>query len=157
MPADYVVKSVPAVRLIARTATLDPDELGEHIEPMFDRVAGALKERCGSLGTPVAVYHETESGMDVIVGYADDGPAPEGTTVVGLPDVTAVCGIHLGRMAAIRDSWQELHRWVLAHGYAFAGPCRELYVRAGSDDQADWVTELQQPVAVAMTPGSQRR
>ena len=29
---------------------------------------------------------------------------------------------------------------------AHDGPCRELYVRAVSEDQSDWVTELQQPV-----------
>ena len=28
----------------------------------------------------------------------------------------------------------------------YAGPCREVYVRAIPPDQSDWVTELQQPV-----------
>jgi len=32
------------------------------------------------------------------------------------------------------------------NGYHYDGPCRELNVRAESDDRADWVTELQQPV-----------
>jgi hypothetical protein len=31
-------------------------------------------------------------------------------------------------------------------GYEFDSPCREPYVRTIPDDQADWVTELQQPV-----------
>ena len=52
-------------------------------------------------------------------------------------------------MSGIGASWQALHRWVVANGYTFTGPCRELYVRAESEDQADWVTELQQPVATA--------
>ena len=34
---DYVVKSVPAMRLVARTATVDADRLGEHIEPISTR------------------------------------------------------------------------------------------------------------------------
>ena len=144
--ADYVVKTIPAVRLIACTATLDPDHLGEHIEPMFNCVARALQETCGALATPIAAYAESESGMDVTVGYAGQGTPPDGTTVVELPEVIAVCGVHLGPMTGIQDSWQQLHRWVLANGYTFAGPCRELYVRAESEDQVDWVTELQQPV-----------
>jgi hypothetical protein len=37
--------------------------------------------------------------------------------------------------------------WVLNNGYTFAGPCREFYVRAESEEQGDWVIELQQPVA----------
>jgi DNA-binding transcriptional MerR regulator len=144
--ADYVVKTIPAVRLIARTATLDPDHLNEHVEPMFDSVANALQHTCGALSTPIATYAETETGMDVTVGYAGQGPAPDGTTVVSLPEVIAVCGVHLGPMTGIQDSWQQLHRWVLANRYTFAGPCRELYIRAESENQADWVTELQQPV-----------
>jgi len=39
-----------------------------------------------------------------------------------------------------------VHEEVLARGLVPTGPCREVYVRAVSEDQADWVTELQQPV-----------
>lgn len=151
---DYVVKTIPSLRLAARTATLDSDRLGEHIEPMFDAVATALRDACGSLATPVAAYAETEAGMDVVVGYAYPGPPPEGTEAVDLPESIAVCGVHLGPMRDIQESWQQLHRWVIDNGYTFAGPSRELYVRAESDDQADWVTELQQPVAASEPDGS---
>jgi len=146
MSPDYVVKTVPSMRLAARTGTVDADRVGEHIEPMFEAVAAGLRDVCGSLSTPIATYAETEAGVDVVVGYAYGGPAPAGTEVVELPAVTAVCGVHLGPMARIQESWQELHRWVINNGYNFAGPSREFYVRAESDDQADWVTELQQPV-----------
>jgi effector-binding domain-containing protein len=143
---DYVVKTVEATRLVAQTATVDADQLGDRIEPMFDAVGLALREVGASLSTPIATYEETESGMDVAVGYVCDGPPPEGTEVIELPQATAVCGVHLGAMSGIQESWQVLHRWVINNGYAFAGPCREFYVRAESDDQADWVVELQQPV-----------
>jgi effector-binding domain-containing protein len=49
-------------------------------------------------------------------------------------------------MDRIGESWQAMHRWLVDNKYEYAGPCRELYVRAVSDDQQDWVTELQQPV-----------
>jgi DNA-binding transcriptional MerR regulator len=146
MSPDYVVKTVPAARLVARTATLDPERLSELIGPMFDSVAEPLRDVCGALSTPIATYAETEVGMDVVVGYAYAGRAPEGTQVLELPEAKAVCGVHLGSMSGIQASWQALHRWVVANAYTFAGPCRELYLRAESDDQADWVTELQQPV-----------
>lgn len=143
---DYVVKTVPAMRLVARRATVDADRLGEDIEPMFDAVGGALRHICGSLSTPIATYAETEAGMDVVAGYAYAGAAPEGTEVIELAEATAVCGVHLGPMARIQESWQDLHRWVVNNGYTFAGPSREFYVRAESNDQLDWVVELQQPV-----------
>lgn len=143
---DYVVKLVPAVRLVARTATVPAERLGEHIAPMFEAVAAPLRHICGSLSTPIATYAETEDGTDVVVGYAYEGPPPEGTQLVDLPEATAVCGVHLGAMARVQESRQGLHRWVTDNDYTFAGPCRELYVRAETEDQSDWVTELQQPI-----------
>ena len=84
MPADYIVKTIPATRLVAVTATLAPDQLAEHIGPMFDHVAAAFQHGCGALETPIATYAESEAGMDV-VGYGNPGPAPEGTAIVDLP------------------------------------------------------------------------
>jgi effector-binding domain-containing protein len=49
-------------------------------------------------------------------------------------------------MDRIHESWQAVHTEILARGFVPDGPCRENYIRAESDDQADWVTELQQPV-----------
>lgn len=148
MSADYVIKQLPAMRLVSLTATLDPADLGTHIGPMFDAVAADLDTIKGALDTPVATYQLTEAGqMDVVVGYAWTGEPPAGTEAVDLPATRAVCGVHLGPMSGIHASWQSLHSWLVANAHEFSGPCRELYVRAESDDQADWVTELQQPIA----------
>lgn len=78
MPKDYVLKTVPATRLVALSATLDPDTMSEHIEPLFVRVGGALEHEDGALSTPIATYAETEDGVAVVVGYAWSGPPPEG-------------------------------------------------------------------------------
>ena len=146
MSPDYVVKTLPALRLVGRRAVIDPDAIGAHVGPTFDEVATTLRHVEGALATPVATYAEVDDGMEVTVGYAWGGPVPPGTEAIDLGEATAVCGVHLGEMARIGESWQALHRWVTDNGYRYDGPCRELYVRAESDDQADWVTELQQPV-----------
>ena len=146
MSPDYVVKTLPAVRLVGRRAVVDPEAIGRHVGPMFEEVSAALRHVDGALATPIATYAEVDDGMEVAVGYAWGGPPPEGTEALDLDEATAVCGVHLGEMARIGESWQALHRWVSDNGYHYDGPCRELYVRAESDDQADWVTELQQPV-----------
>ncbi|WP_309472635.1 GyrI-like domain-containing protein [Microbacterium sp. H6] len=102
---------------------------------------------CGSLTTPIAQYETTEEGLQVIAGYAYNGPVRDGFEVVDLPAAdAAVCGIHLGSMDHIAESWQAIHAEIFARGLVHAGPCRELYVRAISENQSDWVTELQQPV-----------
>ena len=147
MPTEYVLKSQPSLRLLAKTATLDPERMGEHIGPMFDAVADALGHAPGTLETPVASYALTDEGMDVVVGFATSlTEAPAGTELIDLPAAETVCGVHLGPMTTIHESWQQMHRWIVDNGYQHGGPCRELYVRAESEDQADWVTELQQPV-----------
>ncbi|HBY24216.1 MAG TPA: MerR family transcriptional regulator [Propionibacteriaceae bacterium] len=146
MSADFVIKALPAVRLVAQTANLEPEQLDDHIGPMFASVAATLPPVPGSFTTPIATYAETDSGMDVVVGYAYHWEPPPGSEVVDLPAVEAVCGVHLGSMATIRESWQALHRWIVENGHTFDGPCRELYVRTEGDDQSTWVTELQQPI-----------
>ncbi|MFN8148389.1 MAG: MerR family transcriptional regulator [Candidatus Nanopelagicales bacterium] len=146
MTADYVVKDIPAVRLVAQSRTMQRGEIGQHLESMFEAVTRAIGPVPGAFEVPVATYDETEEGLAVVVGFVGNGPAPEGCELVDYPASSAVCGVHLGAMDRIGESWQALHRWVVENGYEYAGPCREVYVRAVSPDQSDWVTELQQPV-----------
>lgn len=116
---------------------------------MFDAVGRALTEVGGSLATPIATYSMNDAGFDVVVGCAWSGVTPPGTEVIELPAASAVCGVHRGPMTGIYESWQRLHGWVVDNGYTFAGPGRECYLQAESDDQSDWITELQQPVALS--------
>lgn len=146
MSADYELKTIPTIRLVAIEATLAFDEIGQHIRPMFDEVAAALDHAEGALEVPIATYSATASGMEVIVGFAHPGPAPAGTRLVDLPEITAVCGVLHGPLSGLQPAWEAMHNWIVAKNYTFAGPCREVYVRAQSEDQSDWITELQQPV-----------
>lgn len=149
--AELVTKSLPAVRLAAVTTTVgDRPEIAAAIEPMFDRTASAVAAAGGSLATPMAVYEYDEDDLRITAGFAYAGAPLEGVDIVELPEVEqAACAVHLGPMAGIGGSWQALHQAIGAHGKRPSGPCRELYVRAESPDQADWVTELQQPVVDA--------
>ncbi len=137
--SDYVVKTLPVVRLVARRAVLELADLSSRIGPMFDEVAAGLRDIPGSLATPIATYADTGAGIAVVVGYAYAGEPPAGAEVVELAEVRAACEVHLGPVAKIEESWEALHRWVLENGHAYAGPSRELYVRAESEDQADWI------------------
>lgn len=146
---EIVQKSLPAVRLAARRRLVaDGAEMAGVVGPTFDAVAAVIGREKGALDTPIAQYAAREDGTEVIAGYLFPGEARDGVEIVELPAVeAAVCGIHLGSMERIGESWQSLHAQILGRGYVPSGPCRELYVRAESDDQSDWVTELQQPVA----------
>jgi DNA-binding transcriptional MerR regulator/effector-binding domain-containing protein len=148
---EIIEKPLPAVRLAARRAVVGSQpEVADMVGPAFDAVAEIIGGERGSLTTPIAQYSSTEDGMDIVIGYAYDGPAREGYELIDLPAASeAICGIHLGSMDGIAQSWQAIHAEIIARGFVPSGPCRELYVQAVSDDQSDWVTELQQPVSRA--------
>lgn len=144
---EIIDKPLPAVRLAAiRTIVADQPAVAGVVGPAFDTVAEIIGDT-HSLSTPIAEYETLDDGLQVIVGYAYSGPAQDGFEIIELPaSDEAVCGIHLGSMDHISESWHAIHTEIFARGLVHDGPCRELYVRAISDDQSDWVTELQQPV-----------
>lgn len=143
---EIIHKPLPAVRLAAgRFTVAEQPEIAGRIGPLFDRIAQSLQGQ--SLATPIAQYNGTEDGVEVIAGYATSAQSLADVELIVLPAVPeAICGVHLGSMDSIHESWQAVHEEVLARGLVPTGPCREVYVRALSEDQADWVTELQQPV-----------
>ncbi|MBO0981164.1 MerR family transcriptional regulator [Microbacterium sp. SD291] len=147
---EIIEKPLPAVRLAACTASVPPAEVGTSVGPLFEQIESALGDECGALATPIAQYRQLDDEMEITAGYAYGGERASGFELVDLPAVdVAICGVHLGAMDGIRESWDAVHAEILARGYVPDGPCRELYVRAVSDDQSDWVTELQQPVTRA--------
>lgn len=148
---EIIEKPLPAVRLAARqTVVGSQPEVAGIVGPTFDAIAEIIGGERGALETPIAQYSNNEDGISIAAGYAYDGPERDGFEVIELPAVdAAVCGVHLGSMSGIADSWQAIHSEIIARGFVPSGPCRELYVRAVSDDQSDWVSELQQPVVRA--------
>ena len=145
---EIISKSLPAVRLAARTAVVaEQPEVAGVVGPLFDAVGKALAAAGKTPGTPVAQYVMGEDGMDIAAGFTVSGDVPGNLLTVNLPAVpAAICGVHLGAMDRIGDSWQAVYAEIIARGFAPSGPCREVYLRSGSADQQDWVTELQQPV-----------
>lgn len=150
---EIVQKSLPPLRLAAHETRVGArHEIAGFVGPAFDSIAEVIGTTCGTLETPVVQYANDEDGIAVTVGYAYRGPENPSFDIIELPAFeTAFCGIHLGSMEGIASSWQALHAELVARGFEPSGPCRELYVRAESSDQADWVTELQQPVHKAVS------
>lgn len=145
---EIVKKSLPALQLAARRSVVaEQPQIAEVVGPSFDAIASIIGSTPGALETPVAAYNMTEEGTEVTVGYAYSGPEQQGFELITLrQEPEAFVTVHMGPMMQIHHSWQALHEEILARGYEPSGPCRELYVRAESADQSDWVTELQQPV-----------
>lgn len=144
---ELIDKPLPALRLAALTRTVQSQpEIAGVIGGMFAQVEAAVPENPESMA--VARYRSVEDGLEVTAGFEYAGPAVAGCDIVELgAEPAALCGVHLGSMDRIHESWQAVHQEILDRGSAPSGPCRELYVRSEPADQSDWVTELQQPYA----------
>ncbi len=146
---EIVNKPLPALRLAAqRTVVSSQPEVALVIGGMFDAVAQALGGN--EPGMPIAQYRALENGLEVTAGFEFDGESSKEFSIIELPaSPQAVCGVHLGSMDTIHESWQAVHQEIFGRGATAHGPCREVYVRSQSADQHDWVTELQQPIGPA--------
>ena len=69
--------------------------------------------------------------------------------IVDLPAITqAATVVHRGPMDDVLRTIQVLARWIDGNGYRSSGYPREFYLEC-PEDTAQWVTELQEPIAPA--------
>ncbi|MCQ4206197.1 MerR family transcriptional regulator [Streptomyces longispororuber] len=157
MPAeDVVIKQLPAVRVAELTAVApDFDTIGPVIQPLYEE----LFRRLGVAGIQptgpgIARYEDApdggilvHAGVEVSAAPRDGGDSGDGVRVLDLPPVErAATLVHRGSMDAVLPSVQTLARWIDAHGHRSAGYPREINLEC-PEDRADWVTELQEPLA----------
>ncbi|KUH36634.1 MULTISPECIES: MerR family transcriptional regulator [Streptomyces] len=152
---DVVVKSVPAARLAELTgvaAGFGPGEIGPVITPLYQELCARLEAAGVTASGPGIAYYEdapegdgsivVHAGMTVPAGVVD----VPGVRIVDLPGLErAATVVHRGAMEELLPTIQTLATWVDANGYRSVGYSRELYLE-WSEDPADWVTELQEPV-----------
>lgn len=153
---DVVVKSIPPVRVAELTATAasyGPEDIGPVIGPLYERLFPLLGEAgVAPAGPGIAFYEDAPDGGGAVVAHAGVtvsaplGPVGgTGVTVVELPAFQAATIVHRGPMDAVLPTAQTLARWIDASGYRSTGYAREVSLEC-PDDQAKWVTELQEPL-----------
>ncbi|MFJ5828593.1 MerR family transcriptional regulator [Streptomyces sp. NPDC093089] len=154
---DVVVKKIPAVRiaeLSAVAASFGPQDITPVIGPLYDELCGRLTAAgVTGFGPGIAYYEDAGEGNGSVVVHAGmtvpEGTAVEGVDVLVLPGIEeAATIVHRGSMDAILPTAQTLAAWIDTNGHASAGYARELYLEC-PEDQAGWVTELQEPVGRA--------
>lgn len=155
---DVVVKSIPPVRVAELTATAasyGPEDIGPVIGPLYERLFPLLGEAgVAPAGPGIAFYEDAPDGGGAVVVHAGVtvsaalGPVGgTGVTVVELPAFQAATIVHRGPMDAVLPTAQTLARWIDAGGYRSTGYAREVSLEC-PDDQAKWVTELQEPLVL---------
>jgi effector-binding domain-containing protein len=153
MPAsDVQIKEIPAVRVAELTALapdFEPESIGPVVGPLFsDLVRRINAAGAATAGAGVAYYDETPDG--ILVHAAIPVTAVLGGhdfAVLDLPGIEqAATIVHHGPMDQVMPTGEALARWIDENGYRPLGLFREVYLEV-ADDQENWVTELQAPVA----------
>ena len=156
MPADDVqVKQIPAVRVAELTATaasLEPAAITPVIRPLYAQLGSRLG-RAGvtPVGPAIAYYEDGPDGDSVVVHAtlpvnAEPG-AGQDFAIVDLPAIDrAATVLHRGSMDNVMATIQVLAGWIEDNGYRASGYPREFYLEC-PEDTAQWVTELQEPIA----------
>jgi len=145
---EVTVKHVPP-RLVASvrdtlSSYADADEL-------FDELHSHLKHR----GAPLergAIWH-TCAGQrrsidcEAIVFLREPQPPAGRAQVYEMPGASVACVIHQGSDETCERAYLAARSWIKSHGYAIAGPNRELYWQGGvAQDDDSGVTEIQYPI-----------
>ena len=155
MPAEDVqVKRIPPVRvaeLTAIAASLEPAAIGPVIQPLYQDLGRRLHDaKLAPVGPAIAYYEDGPDGDGVLVHAAlpvnADPGGGAGFDIKDLPEVAQAATIlHRGSMDNVMATIQTLARWIDENGHRSTGYPRELYLEC-SDNQDQWVTELQEPI-----------
>ncbi|MBO0811183.1 MAG: MerR family transcriptional regulator [Microlunatus sp.] len=158
MPAtiDVDVQPIAAQRIAyldASAAGWGNRNIGPVIGPLFGELDRALTAAGISGGPGVAIYEAEETGDEtsvrVTAALVIDGRVGPGAgyKIKTLPPIgSAAIAVHRGEVATIDQSWHALMDWVTGNGYEMTGICREIYLTPGNRPQAEWVTQLVQPI-----------
>jgi effector-binding domain-containing protein len=138
------------------------DSLGTPVTVMFESAErAAARDRVDE--SPFLLFHDesysdTDSDVEVCIPVAPQSSLPD-VRVVGAVD-EAACVAYGGPYSQTEPLYREVLSWLESTGASIAGPLREVYHRFGADqrgyrlssqriadNEADFITELQVPVA----------
>jgi DNA gyrase inhibitor GyrI len=148
---DVTVKEIPDALVASVTVHGAKDAIGGAIQGAFARL-GALVEDVAGDGMPGMVVLEWGAGaemtVEVFVSVASPFEPPDGVRVRTLEGCRVASAVHEGPYDEVGGVYEALGAWVPAHGHAFAGPPRELYLNdPGAPGEAVPRTEIQFPIA----------
>ena len=134
--------------------------IGPVVGPLFGQLDRAVTAAgIADTGPGVAIYESLETGDATAVRVTaavivDDTTRPaDDYRLKTLPGIDlAAIAVHRGSVDTIDQSWHALMDWVPNNKYEMTGICREIYLTPGNRPQAEWVTQLVQPVGTQSDP-----
>ena len=120
-------------------------------DELFKELKSSLRHR----GAPLengAIWH-TCAGQrrsidcEAIVFLREPASESGRAQVYELPGASVACVVHQGGDETCERAYGAVRSWIETHGYAIAGPNRELYWQGGVAQHDEWdVTEIQFPI-----------
>lgn len=141
------VEPATTIGLRALADSVTSEDIGPVIQPLYPRIIEALGAAGQTpVGPSIAYYAPApEHSPDAVWVHATFPVAADsvaGLETFDIPGGEVASMIHLGSMDQIDSTYQTLNRWVGEQGYRLTGQGREIYLEM-SDDQSQWVTEVQ--------------
>jgi len=133
-------------------------EIGGVMGRAFGEVYGHLgARRAEPQGPPFVIYHGTPASgepfdIEVCAPVARAVDPPAGWQMQELPAGTFVTLLHVGPYDTIGAAYEAVFPWIAAHGYAVAGPPREVYLSEPETPPEQIRTIVEVPVVEAAAP-----
>jgi DNA-binding transcriptional MerR regulator len=128
-------------------------------DELFDELHRRLKHRGASFERG-AIWHtcagqRRDIDCEAILFLREPAPVAGRAKVYELPGAYVACVIHQGSDETCERAYVAARSWIKSHGFAIAGPNRELYWQGAVEQGAgSSVTEIQYPIIHTSLAGS---
>jgi effector-binding domain-containing protein len=153
MAGEVKVEHREAIAVVSKRALVTLSGIGNVIGTSFQEVYGALAAHGMSpAGPPFVIYHGTPEGgtpfeIEVCAPVVRGDGAPAGWQVRELPAGTIASLVHAGPYETLGTAYDAIEAWIQAHGFAVAGPPREIYLSEPGTPPEQVQTVVEFPVA----------
>ena len=161
-PGEIVVRSIPhEIVAVRRVASHEDDEAA------FDELEAHVRDQGRRARRPPGALVPPGAGWEIYVPLSGSIVGTDRIRQDRLPACRAATVIRRGPYDQIAAARTELDRWIVDAGLRAEGPLRIVYLQFGAEPRlrlpagyvvesaAQYVTELQQPVATATPPTSE--
>lgn len=152
MSYEMKVKEFEPVKVLGVTFDTSPEKINPDATRSYRDLYDFLNQAGVTAAAPPRLaYHSMDDETwriecCVPVPFEPDGH--EGFEFRDFPGGRVATSVHRGPYDELGIAWQELSRWITAHGHRSAGVCFDIYLNdpAGVSDPAEYVTELVWPI-----------
>ncbi len=133
-------------------------DIGSVMGPAFGEVYGHLGARGAAPdGPPFVIYHGTPASgepfdIEICAPVARPVEPPAGWQLQELPAGTFATLLHVGPYDTVGEAYAEITAWIEAHGFAAAGPPREVYLSEPETPPEQIRTIIELPVEEGAAP-----